>query len=95
MTDASNWKSDPQGRINNISLAPNPKNTLFPLFEAIMNSIHAIEERFGRDNVSSGVIRIYVARDENAECLGFRVSANGIGFNEQNLESFMKMDSQK
>ena len=95
MTDVSNWKSDPQGRINNISLAPNAKNTLFPLFEAIMNSIHAIEERFGRDNVSSGVVRIYVVRDANGECLGFRVSDNGVGFNDQNLESFVKMDSQK
>jgi len=46
-----NWRSDPEGRINNISLAPNQKNSLFPLFEAIMNSIQAIEERFGQDQV--------------------------------------------
>lgn len=92
---ASNWRNDPAGRINNLSLAPNNKNALFPLFEAIMNSIQAIEERFGRDNISSGKIRVAIVRVKNEECIGFRVSDNGIGFNQQNLDSFVKMDSQK
>lgn len=91
----SNWKNDPAGRINNISLAPNPKNALFPLFEAVMNSIQAIEERFGRDHISSGRIHITIIRTEDGECTGFTVDDNGIGFNEQNLNSFVKMDSQK
>lgn len=91
----SNWRNDPAGRINNISLAPNPKNALFPLFEAIMNSIQAIEERFGRDDISSGYIRVVIIRGEEGDCIGFKVSDNGIGFNRQNLDSFVRMDSQK
>jgi hypothetical protein len=90
-----NWRSDPEGRIVNISLAPSQKNSLFPLFEAIMNSIQAIEERFGRDQLSSGHIRVTVVRGENGDCLGFQISDNGVGFNQQNLDSFIKMDSQK
>lgn len=90
-----NWQSDPAGRVRNISLAPNAKNTLFPLFEAIMNSIHAIEERFGRDNIASGRVRVTVMRDKNGDCLGFVIQDNGAGFNDQNLASFVKMDSQK
>jgi hypothetical protein len=39
------WLSDNEGRITNITAA-NAKNALFPLFEALMDSIHAIEERF-------------------------------------------------
>lgn len=92
---SNNWKSDPRGRINNISLAPNFKNTLFPLFEAIMNSIQAIEERFGKDDISKGHIQVEVVRAETGECIGFKVTDNGIGFNQQNLESFIKMDTQK
>lgn len=90
-----NWRSDPEGRVNNISLAPNQKNSLFPLFEAIMNSIQAIEERFGRDQISSGLIRVMVVRAKHGECIGFQLTDNGIGFNQQNLDSFVKMDSQK
>lgn len=91
----SKWLNDPEGRIRNISLAPHAKNSLFPLFEAIMNSIHAIEERFGKDGLSKGHIEVYVIRDEEGNYSGFKVVDNGIGFTEDNLESFIKMDSQK
>jgi hypothetical protein len=66
----SNWDSDPEGRIKNLSLAPNTKNALFPLFEAVMNSTHAIEERFGRDQVSKGEIDIQVIRSDG-DCIGY------------------------
>lgn len=89
----SNWQSDPAGRVANISLAPNAKNALYPLFEAIMNSIQAIEERFGRDNLTAGQIVITLIRDEDGNCCGFRVRDNGIGFTPGNLASFLKMDS--
>ena len=92
---SSNWQSDPEGRINNISLAPNPKNTLFPLLESIMNSIQAIEERFGSGRITEGVIEVTFIRSQNGDCVGFRIRDNGVGFNEDNLNSFKKMDSQK
>jgi Histidine kinase-, DNA gyrase B-, and HSP90-like ATPase len=89
----SNWRNDPAGRVRNISLAPNPKNALFPLFEAVMNAIHAIEERFGRDKVSQGVIHIEIVRHDE-QCVGFTIQDNGVGFNPSNVNSFMRMDSQ-
>lgn len=89
------WLSDSRGRVDNISLAPNAKNALFPLFEAVMNSIHAIEERFGPDNLSQGTINITVHENtDNAYC-GFTIVDNGIGFNKSNIESFQKFDSRK
>lgn len=93
-TTPRNWQSDPEGRIRNISLAPNAKNVMFPLYEAVMNSIQAIEERFGRDNLTAGKIFITVVRNSERDCLGFVVEDNGIGFNNDNLISFKKMDSQ-
>lgn len=90
---SSNWDNDPEGRIRNLSLAPNAKNALFPLFEAVMNSIHAIEERFGKDELSKGRIDIDIIRAGD-DCFGFRIADNGIGFHAENLASFKRMDSQ-
>lgn len=89
------WLSDNEGRINNLSLAPNAKNTLFPLFEAVMNAIQAIEERFGRDNLADGYIEIEALKDERGDYVGFSVTDNGIGFNNDNILSFRKFDSRR
>lgn len=89
------WLSDNAGRIDNISLAPNVKNALFPLFEAVMNSIQAIEERFGKDHLAKGRISIFVHKDQAGEYCGFTVKDNGIGFTADNLTSLRKFDSRK
>lgn len=91
----SNWENDPEGRVRNLSLAPNAKNALFPLFEAISNSIHAIEERFGRDEITSGIIRVEICQSEDDGYCGFIIEDNGIGFNEDNVRSLRRMDSQR
>ncbi len=89
------WLSDNEGRIENISLAPNLKNALFPLFEAVMNAIHAIEERFGRDHLSEGRIHITAHKDRAGEYCGFTITDNGIGFTSDNLTSLRRFDSRK
>lgn len=90
------------GRVKNFNL---PKNKpLLPLFEAIVNSIHSIEERKQNDiSFSDGIITIKSVRDnqmvlpelENVlpEVVGFIVEDNGMGFNDRNLNSFMESDS--
>lgn len=89
------WLSDNAGRIDNISLAPNAKNALYPLFEAVMNSIHAIEERFGSDRLTQGSISIEMHRDESDAYSGFTVRDNGAGFTDENLASLRRFDSRK
>ena len=90
-----------KGRVNNFTL---PKNQpLVPLYEAIVNSIHAIEERRKNDpTFTNGKITIEIERDtqlaiEETNVLpaikSFIVKDNGIGFNEPNFESFMESDS--
>jgi hypothetical protein len=85
---------DIKGKINEKKLAYN--NTLLPLFEAIVNSIHAIEE----DSATKpGIIRVKLIRstqsviklNETAALPAFRdfiIEDNGIGFTERNFESF-------
>nr|WP_294945697.1 hypothetical protein [uncultured Mucilaginibacter sp.] len=85
---------DIKGKINEKKLAYN--NTLLPLFEAVVNSIHAIEE----DSATKpGIIKIKLIRSkQTAANLGdnislpsfkdFIIQDNGIGFTERNYESF-------
>ena len=92
-----------EGRVKNYSL---PKDRpLIPLYEAVVNSIHAIDERRNQDaNFSNGLIEIRVFRSQQIPItenevaplepvVGFDVIDNGIGFNEQNMQSFFESDS--
>lgn len=89
------------GKIRNTKL---PKNkALWPLFEVISNSIHAIEEK---GNLKSGQIQIDIVRNGSQETLreienveiypvhSFIVKDNGIGFNDENYRSFLTAESE-
>lgn len=91
---------DLKGRIKNFPL---PKNKpLLPLFEAIVNSIYAIEERQKIESFQ-GKIDIHIIRvpqevlegvDKSInEITGFVISDNGIGFDDNNMKSFLQSDS--
>ena len=83
------------GRIRNTNL-PRSK-ALLPLFEAVVNSFHAIEEVPDHPNA---LIRIEATRerlldnDELADFESFAVIDNGSGFNDNNYESFETVDTQ-
>ena len=95
---ARSFSTNLKGKVRNFPL---PKNRpLVPLYEAIVNSINAIDERKKTDSTVKGIIDIEVLRenslfaqsDEN-NVIGFRIIDNGIGFNEDNMKSFMEADS--
>jgi hypothetical protein len=85
---------DIKGKIKEKKLAYS--NTLLPLFEAIVNSIHAIEE----DSATQiGIIEIDIIRsaqkglefgktDHLPDIIDFEIKDNGVGFNAKNYESF-------
>ena len=86
-------QSDVIGQVARLPLKPSEANALLPLFEAISNSLYAINERFGDDgHAENGVIEIEVHRnesnDENQTVEGFTIKDNGIGLNEKNFVSF-------
>ena len=91
-------KIDLKGRVNNTKLAHS--NSLLPLFEAIVNSIHAVEDAGER----GGRIDVFILRDDAQGVLqpedlvshpihSFFVEDNGIGFTERNYQSFNTSDS--
>lgn len=82
------------GRLRNIVLAPNARNAVIPLFEAITNSLHAIEDRFGADRMKDGSITIATER-EKGRITSYRIDDNGEGLNPSNYKSFITSDSTK
>ncbi|WP_288402270.1 hypothetical protein [uncultured Deinococcus sp.] len=93
------FAADVMGRVNNMTLSKS--HALLPLFETIINSIQAIEDR--KD--ITGNIQIQILRNPLSQSLssdssrgnvnisGFIVTDNGIGFNQENLDSFLTADS--
>jgi hypothetical protein len=90
-------KIDVAGRIRNVTL---PKSRpLLPLYEAIINSIQAIEDA----KEKNGKITIKFTRDTSAQMYetekaardirSFEVVDNGVGFTEENFEAFQTSDT--
>lgn len=93
------------GRVRNTSL---PKShALLPLLEAVVNSLQAIDARFG-ENVEPGRLRVTIERSGQDELdfgssgpgrvalkpiVGFLVEDNGVGFTPSNMNSFETLDS--
>lgn len=90
------------GRVRNFDLPK--KQPLIPLYEAVVNSIYAIEERQEKERIQ-GKIDITIIREPQEvanmegidntinEIVGFQVSDNGIGLDENNMKSFLQSDS--
>jgi hypothetical protein len=95
---------DLQGRLRNFKLPAT--RALVPVFEAVVNSLHAIE-----DGRTSGYVRIEVQRHPLTQAgsqqplplapdqvslppiVGFRIRDNGVGFTDENYASFCTSDS--
>ncbi|WP_066756291.1 ATP-binding protein [Crocinitomix algicola] len=86
---------DLKGRVKRLKLAE--RNMLLPVFEAIVNSIHAIEDA----KINDGEIKIHIERSPQTsleleststlpDIIGFTIEDNGIGFNYDNYESFKR-----
>lgn len=101
MTVDSSLRTSLAGRLRNTHL---PKShALMPVFEAIVNSIHAIEDR---TNFTEGKIVLKVHREtqenlslgkknrKKTKITGFTIIDNGCGFNEENFKSFCTLDSE-
>lgn len=92
-TTTLHLKEDLEGRIANLAMAPSYANTLIPLFEAVMNSIHAVQDRFGDSWPKKGRINVTVIEDSDGNPQSFTIEDNGIGLTERNFDSFRTYDS--
>lgn len=58
---------------------------LFPLYEAVSNSFHSVEEKWGDDLEEKGQIEIEFDTDGQSVI----IADNGVGFDEKNLAAFL------
>jgi hypothetical protein len=74
-------------------------NAFLPVFEAVVNSIHATEDRFGKKVGRLGKVDVHVHRVQQESLpgvgrppvlavTGFTITDNGTGFSDANLTSF-------
>lgn len=89
-----------KGRLRNTSLSKN--HGLMPVFEAVVNSIHSIEEQ--NDHTKQGTITLRIHREAQQHLdlatptkpnriVSFSIIDNGCGFNDINFASFETLDS--
>src|SRR5687768_8805609 len=87
-------KFDVVGRINNMRLPDGKTAILYSVYEAVSNSIHAINDRFGEENAASkGWVVVDIDVDDESDIESISISDNGIGFTDDNLRSFETSDS--
>lgn len=84
------------GRIRNTRLPAS--HALMPLYEAVVNAIHAIEVL--PCGMQNGHILVEIEREPMldgdlhlGDITGFKITDNGIGFDDDNLKSFRELDS--
>ncbi|WP_159013953.1 ATP-binding protein [Acidisoma sp. S159] len=68
-----------------------------PLFEAVHNALHAVDDRYKERAGAEGRIKVTILREdfaeERSEVAGFIIEDNGIGLDEENFRSFLRPDS--
>lgn len=64
-----------------------------PLFEAISNAFHSINERYEKQWADQGKIIVTILRDQEKNPEAFMIEDNGKGLNKDNFESFCRCDS--
>jgi len=76
---------DLKTEIKRASLPSGLEGFLFPIFEAISNSLHSIEDRFAETLEVDGEIKVSFSSDNKT----IEVCDNGEGFNKKNLNAFL------
>jgi hypothetical protein len=82
-------KPDMPAVIERTHITPGLRGFLLPVFEALSNCLHSIEQRFGEENIREGRITIAFVHPNDPANLLISVEDNGIGLDERNFESFL------
>ncbi|MCJ2040415.1 ATP-binding protein [Methylobacterium sp. J-059] len=91
--DETSLIPDLKRRVRNLALGPSaPSNALIPMFEAVYNALHAVNDRFKDDWAERGVIAVSLIGFDGPR-RSVEVRDNGIGLDDKNYASFRTYDS--
>jgi hypothetical protein len=82
--------------VKRIERLPKPTNTtgaLQPLFEAMSNSIHSTQAKFGDRVADRGLIVVSITLDRKKENTRITVEDNGVGLDDDNFAAFETTDT--
>lgn len=82
--------------VKRIERLPKPTNVagaLQPIFEAVSNSIHSTQAKFGEGTCEHGFITVTVSTDRKKEHVWATIEDNGVGLDEDNWEAFITTDT--
>lgn len=82
--------------VKRIDRLPKPTNVaaaMQPLFEAISNSIHSVQAKFGDTVQGEGRVIVTINTNRKKESIWATVEDNGLGLDERNWEAFTTTDT--
>jgi hypothetical protein len=80
-------------RIERLPKPTNVASAMQPLFEAISNSIHSTQAKFGKSVAEHGKVVVTVATSRKKEDVWATVEDNGQGLSPANWEAFTTTDT--
>ncbi len=81
-------KPDMTAVLSRTHLQTNTHGFLLPIFEAISNAMHGVEEHFSDEAETRGVVLVHFEQWTNPSKIVVSVSDNGVGLTDDNYKSF-------
>lgn len=82
--------------VNRVKRLPKPSITaeaLQPIFEAVSNSLHAVEDAFGYQYQEKGLITVTITNPRSPDDIEITVNDNGVGLEPARFEAFCTTDT--
>ncbi|WP_354857419.1 ATP-binding protein [Acetobacter fabarum] len=82
-----------RNRVNKLPKPSNNTQALQPLFEAVSNSMYAVDDRYNDNSHQFGKIKITVEHIREDDKLEIIVEDNGVGIDDERYEAFCTVDT--
>lgn len=89
----TSMKGDIVNRVRRLPKPTQASEALQPLFEAVSNALHAVEDRYGENYQKAGRIQVTIRNLKDRQKMEITVDDNGIGLDDRRFEAFCTTDT--